>query len=131
MIILNSVDALLEHIKEVQADVINLSNDSLLKMSNFIEKNNLEVDEDIATALQYQDIITQQLTATIEAMNSMKSSIKRFNHAYENDENLVNESLTKLQEKLSLTLQDAKDKKSRFSGKVSQDDNETDDIEFF
>jgi len=131
MIILNSVDALLEHIKEVQADVINLSNDSLLKMSNFIEKNNLEVDEDIATALQYQDIITQQLTATIEAMNSMKSSIKRFNHAYENDENLVNESLTKLQEKLTLTLQDAKDKKSRFSGKVSQDDNETDDIEFF
>ncbi len=131
MVILNAVDELLEHIKEVQLDVIELSTDSLLKMSNFIEKNKLEIDEDISTSLQYQDIITQQLNASIEAIDSMKSSINRFNHAFESDENLVNESMQKLQEKLSLTLQEAKDKKNRFSGKTAEQDAPSDEIEFF
>ena len=131
MIILNSLDELLEHIKEVQLDVISLSNDSLLKMSNFIEKNSLEIDEDISTALQYQDIITQQLNASIEAIDSMKTSINRFNHAFESDESLASESLSKLQIKLTQTLQDAKDKKSRFSGKTSEHEAPTDEIEFF
>ena len=131
MVILNAVDELLEHIKEVQLDVIELSNDSLLKMSSFIEKNSLEIDEDISTSLQYQDIITQQLNASIEAIESMRNGINRFNHTYESDENLVNESMQKLQEKLSATLQDAKDKKDRFSGKTAEHDAPTDDIEFF
>ena len=131
MVILNAVDELLEHIKEVQLDVIELSTDSLLKMSNFIEKNKLEIDEDISMSLQYQDIITQQLNASIEAIDSMKSSINRFNHAFESDENLVNESMQKLQEKLSTTLQEAKDKKNRFSGKTAEHDAPSDEIEFF
>ncbi len=130
MIILNAVDELLQHIKEVQEDVIVLSTDSLLKMSSFIEKNSIEIDEELSTALQYQDIITQQLNASIEAINSMKGSLDRFNHAYASDENLANESMQKLQEKLSITLKEAKDKKSRFSGKTADDDlSET--IEFF
>jgi len=130
MLILNSVDNLLEHIKDVQEDVISLSHDSLMKMSGFIEKNNLEVDDDVSTALQYQDIITQQLNATIEAIDSMRSSIEIFSHAYKSDENLVSESMKKLQEKLNATLQDAKEKKDRFSGKSSTD-NTDDEIEFF
>ena len=130
MMILNSVDELLLHIKEVQEDVISLSNDSLLKMSSFMEKNSLEIDEDISTALQYQDIITQQLNATIEAISSMRISIDRFTHAYESDESLATQSLDKLHEKLNATLQDAKDKKNRFSGKVT-DSADTEDIEFF
>ena len=131
MVILNSVDELLQHIKDVQSDVIELSNDSLLKMSSFIEKNSLEIDEDISTALQYQDIITQQLNASIEAITSMQKSMQVFTHAYEIDENLANESLSKLQEKLTATLQEAKDKKNRFSGKSAHDSVETDEIEFF
>lgn len=130
MMILNSVDELLLHIKEVQEDVISLSNDSLLRMSSFMEKNSLEIDEDISTALQYQDIITQQLNATIEAITSMRTSIDRFTHAYESDESLATQSLDKLHDKLNATLQDAKDKKSRFSGKVT-DSADTEDIEFF
>lgn len=130
MLILESVDGLLEHIEEVQKDVTSLSHDSLLKMSAYIEKNQLEVDDDIATALQYQDIITQQLSATIEAIDSMRQSIQRFTHAFESDENLAQDSMKKLQEKLNITLAEAKDKKSRFSGKASDDDaDET--IEFF
>jgi len=130
MMILDSIDELLEHIKEVQQDVMELSNESLMKMSSFMEKNSLEIDEDISTALQYQDIITQQLTATNEAIDSMKKSIDIFSHAYKSDEGLANESLAKLKEKLNVTLQDAKDKKSRFSGKFATE-HADDEIEFF
>lgn len=130
MVLLNSVDSLLEHLEEVQKDVIGLSNDSLLKMSGYIEKHNIEVDEDISTALQYQDIITQQLNATVEAINSMRVSIKNFSDAFENDESLASESIEKLQDKLNITLAEAKDKKNRFSGKTSQDE-ANDEIEFF
>lgn len=128
--ILDSIDELLVHIKDVQSDVIELSGESLMKMSGFIEKNGLEIDEDISTALQYQDIITQQLNASIEAIDSMQKSIEIFSHAFKSDEGLVNESLTKLQEKLTATLQEAKDKKSRFSGKHAPE-HADDDIEFF
>jgi len=130
MLILDSVDSLLEHIEVVQKDVISLSNDSLLRMSNYIEKNKLEVDDDVSTALQYQDIRTQQLNASIDAIESMRKSIKRFSHAFESDENLAQDSMKKLQEKLNTTLAEAKDKKNRFSGKVSDDD-ASDEIEFF
>lgn len=131
MLILNAVDELLDHIKEVELDVIELSNASLLSMSNFMEKNTLEIDEDMATSFQYQDIITQQLNATVEAIESMRNSIEVFNHAYESDESLANESMSKLQEKLTLTLEEAKDKKKRFSGKTSDDNTQSDEIEFF
>ena len=131
MMILNSVDSLLEHIKDVQTDVIGLSNDSLLKMSSYIEKNQLEVDDEISTALQYQDIITQQLTATIDAIESMRTSIDMFTHAYEQDESIARASMNKLEDKLNTTLNEAKEKKNRFSGKTLQDTEEFDEIEFF
>jgi len=131
MNILNPVDALLEHIKNVQLDVVSLSHDSLLMVSKYIEKNSLEPDEDIATALQYQDIITQQLHATIEAIESMRHSIKVFNHAYESDSNLANDSINKLQERLTIALEEAKDKKNRFSGKSAQEGEAAEMVEFF
>ena len=96
MVILQSVDEMLEHIKDIQLSVINLSTDSLLKMSDFLEKNSIEIDDNVATALQYQDIMTQQLTASIEAINSMQASIARYNHAHIVDENLAQESMNKL-----------------------------------
>ncbi|MFA6192195.1 MAG: hypothetical protein WC665_07560 [Sulfurimonas sp.] len=131
MLILNSVDELLSHIKEVQKDVIHLSSESLMMISSFIEKNALEIDNDVVTALQYQDIISQQLNATIEAIESVQSSIYRFSHAYQTDENLVVESMKKLQDKFSTALSEAKDKKSRFSGKFADGNADTDEIEFF
>ena len=131
MVILNSIEELLTHIQDVQEDVIGLSTDSLLKISSFIEKNNLEIDEDVATALQYQDIISQQLNATIEAIDSIKMNISRFSHLYKSDENLAVESMNKLHDKLNATLNDAKDKKDRFSGKFADSSEEVDEIEFF
>ena len=130
MIILDSIDELLTHIEGVQADVIDLSAESFMKMGSVIEKNGIEIDEELAAALQYQDIITQQLNATREAIDSMKNSIDVFSHAYRSHEGLAEESLIKLREKLNVTLEDARDKKSRFSGKIAED-NIDDEIEFF
>lgn len=131
MVILDSVEELLTHIKEVQIDSIKLSSESLLMISNFIEKNNLDIDDDVATALQYQDIISQQLTAIVEAIDSVQNNIDRFNHSHKTDEGLAVDSIKKLQEKLSMTIKDAKDKKNRFSGKSSNNDEDFDEIEFF
>ena len=130
MMMLESIEELLNHIKDVQVDVMELSNESLMKMSSFMEKNSLEIDEDISTALQYQDIITQQLTATNEAIDSMKISIEMFSHAFKSDEGLAQQSIVKLQEKLQATLAEAKEKKSRFSGKHAPE-HADDEIEFF
>jgi len=131
MLILKSVDDLLEHIKEVQTSVKTLSNDSLMSMNSFMQKNNLEIDDEIATAFQYQDIITQQLDASLEAIESMRKSIAIFSHAYKSDEDLANGSLLKLQEKLNSALAQAKEKKERFAGKSNGDVSESDEIEFF
>jgi len=131
MVLLNSMGELLSHIKDVQQDVISLSSESLLMISSFIEKNNLEIDNDVATALQYQDIISQQLSATIETITSVQMSIERFSHSYQTDENLVVDSMKKLQDKLGIALGEAKDKKSRFAGKLALNDEDTQEIEFF
>ncbi len=115
---LNSLEQLLAHIKDVQLDVKELSYDSLMKMSRFIERNNLEVDEDVTIALQYQDIITQQLSAIVEAIESTQNCLVEFK------ENATHE----IEERLSNILQEAKEKKDRFSGKSVDAD---DEIEFF
>jgi len=131
MLILNSVDDLLAHIENVQSNVKKLSGDSLMKMSDFMEINKIEIDENLATAFQYQDIINQQLDATLDAIKSMRSSIDVFSHAYKNDESLVNDNLLKLQEKLEKTLKEAKEKKERFAGKSDEDSTGNEEIEFF
>jgi predicted RNA-binding protein with EMAP domain len=131
MVILKSVDELLEHIKDVQKSAIDLSKESTLNMSAFIEKNSLEIDDDVATAMQYQDIISQQLSATIEAIQSVQNSLDRFTHSYKADESLAVENISKLQQKVQKALVEAKDKKERFSGKSSQTDDEFEEIEFF
>ena len=125
----SSVNALLSHIKEVEKDTIQMSRDSMMMLSEFIEKNNIELDDNAAKSMQYQDIISQQLTATIEAIDSVQKSIKIFENAYESDEKVVNDSLGKLCSKLTKTLSIAKDRRDAFSGKLGHDDQV--DIEFF
>jgi len=122
MSILNAINELLEHMQNVEVDVMKLSSDSLSKMSGFIEKNGLEVDEEILTSFQYQDIITQQLTANIETIESLKKSILGFE---------TNKDTQILQENFDVILQEAKEKKARFSGKTVEQDVSAETIEFF
>ena len=126
---LSAIKELLEHIKEVQQDTIKLSQDSTMMLSRFIEDSKIELDDNAATALQYQDIMSQQLSATIEAIDSTEKSINIFESAYKSDEIIATNSLEKLQKKLKKTLEDAKRKRDAFSGKLTHD--KEDEIEFF
>lgn len=130
MNMLSSIKELLSHIKEVEQDTIQMSQDSMLMLSGFIEKNSIELDDDAMKALQYQDIISQQLSATIDAIDSVQKSIEIFESAYDSDEKIASESIDKLHSKLAKTLQKAKDRRDAFSGKLGNE-NETDEIEFF
>ena len=126
---LTSINELLSHIKEVEEDTMKLSQESMMGISEFIEKNNLELDDNAAKALQYQDIISQQLSATIDAINSVQKSIHVFENAYESDEQIASESFQKLNNKLAKTLDVARSKREAFSGNLQNaDENE---IEFF
>jgi hypothetical protein len=126
---LSSINELLTHIKEVEMDTIQMSQDSMIMLSEFLEKNSIELDENAAKSLQYQDIISQQLNATIEAIDSVQNSIKIFENAYQFDEKIVNDSLDKLNVKLKSTLKIAKDRREAFSGKLGSQTQ--DEIEFF
>ncbi len=126
---ISAVNELLTHIREVEEDTIRLSQDSITMLSQFIEKNGIELDEDAAKAFQYQDIISQQLSATIDAINSVKKSIDIFENAYKSDEKIANDSLNKLHVKLKDALLLAQNKRESFSGNLNKKDE--DEIEFF
>ncbi len=130
MKLLQSVEALLEHVKLVEEDTIDLSKKSLLNLSNFLEAKGIEIDDSVAEALQYQDIIAQQLTATIEAIESVQKSIMQFNHAFREDEKIAVSSMEILQNRLGSALERAKEKRQAFSGNVHHE-NDDDSIEFF
>ena len=129
MNMLSSINELLTHLKEVEQDTIKMSQDSMMMLSEFMEKNSIELDESAAQALQYQDIISQQLSSSIEAIQSVQTSIEIFENAYESDEKIVSDSLDKLNMKLKSTLEIAKDRREAFSGKLGS--NDQDEIEFF
>lgn len=114
MKMLSSINELLSHIKEVEKDTINMSQDSMLMLGKFIETNSIELDDNAAKALQYQDIISQQLSATIEAIDSIQKSIEIFENAYDSDEKIASDSIDKLHSKLSKTLQKLKIEEKHF-----------------
>lgn len=125
---LNSIDSLLEHVKEVQKDIIELSKESTLMLSKFIEENNLQLDDRASASIQYQDIISQQLNATVEAIESVQKSIHIFENASKSDELVATDSINKLHKKLNDTLEEAKRKRDAFAGRSAN--NEQDEIEF-
>ncbi len=129
MNMLSSIKELLTHIKEVEQDAIQMSQDSMIMLGEFIEKHSIELDDNAAKSLQYQDIISQQLTASIQAIESVQQSIDVFEEAYKYDEKIASDSLEKLNVKLTKTLEAAKDRRDAFSGRLGHSDQE--EIEFF
>jgi hypothetical protein len=128
--LLESMVEILSHIKDVQDDVINLSKDSVVTISNFLSDNNIPLSEEVIKALQHQDIISQQLTATTEAIDAIDSNVKFYVHALREDSTILTKGFDKLNKKLISALEKAKSKKSAFSGNALGDNSES-EIEFF
>ena len=128
--IFDSLNELLEHIKQVEKDTINISREAQMKLSAFMEKKNIELDDDAAEALQYQDIVSQQLSATIEAIELVQKNLQMFAHMFRQDEKIADDSVDKLRIKMNAVLADAKAKKEAFSGHI-KDKSDEHEIEFF
>ncbi len=128
--IFDSLNELLEHIKQVERDTITISKEAQMKLSSFIERNGIEVDDEAAEALQYQDIVSQQLSATIEAIELVQKNLQMFAHSFKEDEKIADDSVVKLRAKMQLVLEEAKAKKEAFSGHVKNKSDEY-EIEFF
>lgn len=128
--IFDSLHELLEHIKQVELDTIKISKESQLKLSSFMEKNGMELDDEAAEAMQYQDIISQQLSATIEAIELVQKNLQMFSHNFKEDEKIADDSVIKLRAKLATVLDEAKAKKAAFSGNIKDKPDEY-EIEFF
>ena len=128
--IFDSLYELLDHIKQVEQDTINISKEAQLKLSSFMENKNIELDDEAAEALQYQDIVSQQLSATIEAIELVQKNLQMFAHTFKEDEKIADDSVVKLRAKMSSVLSEAKAKKDAFSGHIKDKSDEY-DIEFF
>ena len=128
--IFDSLYELLDHIKQVEQDTINISKEAQLKLSTFMEKKNIELDDEAAEALQYQDIVSQQLSATIEAIELVQKNLQMFAHNFKEDEKIADDSILKLRAKMSTVLNEAKAKKDAFSGHI-RDKSDEHEIEFF
>ncbi len=126
----DSLNNLLEHIKEVEQDTINISREAQMKLSSFIERNKIQIDDEAAEALQYQDIVSQQLTATIEAIELVQKNLQMFAHNFKEDEKIADDSIDKLRNKMESVLAQAKRKKDAFSGRI-KDHSDEHEIEFF
>jgi len=128
--IFDSLNELLEHIKQVEQDTINISKEAQMKLSSFIERNEIQIDDEAAEALQYQDIVSQQLSATIEAIELVQKNLQMFAHNFKEDEKIADDSVVKLRSKMNIVLEQAKAKKDAFSGHV-KDQTDEHEIEFF
>lgn len=129
--IFDALHELLEHIKQVEKETISLSLEAQMKLSRFIEKQKIELDDEAVEALQYQDIISQQLSATVEAIEAVQKNLQIFAHTFKHDEKIADESVAKLQIKLSDVLEEARAKKEAFSGHSKKSSTDEDEIEFF
>lgn len=127
---LNTLNGLLEHVKSVERETIALTQEAQLRFVRFLDKNKLCADDETLEAMQYQDIIAQQLSATIEAIESAQEHMQYFMHAFSEDDAIAAQSIEKMHGKLTNALEKAKEKHSAFSGKVNREDDD-DGIEFF
>jgi len=126
---LHTLDGLLEHIKSVESETIELTKKGQLQMIRFIEAQGLVLDDETLEVMQYQDIIAQQLGATIEAIENAQKHLQYFTYAFSADDSLATENLEKMHGKLTSALERAREKHSAFGGKIQHQDD--DGIEFF
>ncbi len=127
--VLASLTEILKHIQEVQDDVSKLSKDSMLVISKLISESKLEFSAEDLSALQHQDILSQQLSAASDAIIMINKYLEKYVYTITEDSNLMASGFAGLNEKLKQALEKAKDRKDAFSGQAFE--NKEEEIEFF
>jgi hypothetical protein len=134
--LVQSVVDVLEHVQEVENSIIDLSKDATLEFSKAVENTDIALSDEFMSALQYQDILSQQLSATVEAMNITATQIKEYIQNFECEDKLDDQSSKLVEEFQALgsnineAIKNAKIKQETFGGRVLND-TASNDIEFF
>ena len=97
----------LAHIKEVQENISALNHQSMTTLGDDIFSMDIDLNEDSFVALQHQDILTQQLSATNDLIEKVSQYLE------EDRQNLKQDILEALDE--------AKAKKEAFSGNAFEE----------
>jgi len=122
----NTLDQLLAHVIEVELEMVSLSAESHKKITQWISESNLIPGNDIIEAMQYQDILAQQLSATSDALSKIRDHLEDvFSHS--SDES--NKMIEIADNQMVQILEEAKFKRAAFSGRRDQSDDQG--IEFF
>ncbi|MCV6606877.1 MAG: hypothetical protein OIF32_01600 [Campylobacterales bacterium] len=130
--VLNTITDVLEHVQTVENDVKEETKKRTIELSKFLENEGVEPTKEILDGIQYQDILSQQLTATSDAMNHICKTIRKYQHAINKDAEILEDNIKMLDNKLKNSLDEAKEKRNRFNGKLGKDDDESlEEIEFF
>lgn len=66
---------LLKHIKTVQKDIMENTKDQSVDLIDFLNENGVKPDKRVLDILQYQDILSQQLNAINETIESINKNI--------------------------------------------------------
>ena len=121
---LPALDRLLEHVIGVEREMIELSAASHRTISGWINGSGTPIPDEVLEALQYQDILSQQLGATIEAIEKVREHLGQVaGTAGDGDDILLDADA-----KLLGILETAQSKHAAFRGR---DGNDTEAIEFF
>ncbi len=126
---LQTLDRLLEHVIDVEREMITLSAEAHRRISAWITASGGEITDDVVEALQYQDILSQQLSATIEAIESVRRHVGGICDASSGRDAEGDEAMERIDTHLAEILETAQSKRLAFGGRVHQDDDEG--IEFF
>jgi hypothetical protein len=102
-VLLSTIQTVLDHVTQVQKDVTKLNHDSMSLLNDEIFEADLELSDDAFIALQHQDILTQQFSATSELLEMINKYIDESN-------------FYSLEKNISDALIVARRKKDAFSG---------------
>lgn len=125
---LGTLDPLLKHLIEVESEMIMLSAKAHRTIAEWIRATNLEVSDEVLEAMQYQDILSQQLGATIEAIGRLRELSSQNSDTEYQADLITMEKIGLMDTKLVEILENAQQKRAAFSGKSDPDD---EGIEFF
>ncbi len=104
---------ILEHIKDVQTDMITLSEKSASIFFDHFEQQGLEFTDDVTKALQYQDIFSQQLSVIAHAVTTVADKLKLCQNPLDVHDHSL---LENLRTELDTLLDDARHKKVAYMG---------------
>lgn len=130
--VLISILAILEHVKQVEGEIVVLTQKSSEILVKEIRSKSEAIPGEVLEAIQLQDIIAQQFGAIAEAIEAMEKHLGVHMHTLRTDNEILHTSIQKLYLKMVDSLDEAKRKQESFSGHsgTNTEDRE-DEIEFF